>query len=120
MSVKLREKLTHRSDSGRWDCQSLGAIIGMAGGIIVAFLGSLLTFGSWFMRGEIGRFEHVAGTVLLFLTIPLLVLGAHCLDLVERRKKGAEVAGSESRRMATKESKTFVKEGSTNRDQESG
>ena len=89
-------KLTHLSNSGRWDCRSLGAIIGMAGGIIVAFLGSLLTFGSWFMRGEIGRFEHVAGTVLLLLTIPLLVLGAHCLDLVERRKQG-EVAGRESR-----------------------
>lgn len=118
-----QEKLDHRSDGGLWDCQSLGAIIGLAGGLMVAFVGSLLTFGSWFMGGGIGQFEHVTGTVLLVLTIPLLVLGAHCLDLMEKRKKGAEVAGSESRRMATKELRTVVKEGNTNdleRDQESG
>ena len=86
---ETQEKLTHRSDSGLWDLRSLGAIIGMAGGIIVAFLGSLLTFASWFMRGGIGQFEHVTGTVLLVLTIPLLVLGSHCFDLLDKQAEKA-------------------------------
>jgi hypothetical protein len=53
-------------------------------------VGSLLTFGSWLMGGWVGQFEHGAGTILLVSTIPLLVLGAHCLDLIERQKEKAK------------------------------
>jgi hypothetical protein len=29
-------------------------------------------------------------TILLFLTIPLLVLGAHCLDLLDKEREGKQ------------------------------
>lgn len=78
-----------RTKNRSWERQSCGVIAGLGGGILAGVVGSLVTFASWFMGGRIGQFEHLAGTVLLLLTIPLLVLGAHCLDLIERQKEKA-------------------------------
>ena len=65
----------------------LGAIVGLAGGILAALAGSLLTALSWLIdTGAGSSYLHASGTILLVMTIPLLVFGAHCLDLMERRK----------------------------------
>ena len=73
------------------DWCSFGAVAGLAGGIGSALLGSILAALSW-LGGAGARLESVAGTVLLVLTIPLLILGAHCLDLTDKKKGRAREA----------------------------
>lgn len=68
------------------DWYALGAIAGLFGGIVAALMGSLLTSIEWFTAtGARSSHAHALGTMLLLLTIPLLMCGAHCLDLAERR-----------------------------------
>jgi hypothetical protein len=74
-----------------WTWRASGAVFGLSCGIISPLLGSVLTAIAWFTGPEWhGFFIQRDGTVLLFLTIPLLVLGAHCLDLMDNRTKPRE------------------------------
>ncbi len=68
-----------------WTWRSGGAICGLGFGIISPVVGSILTAIAWFTGSEWHGFAiQLYGTVLLFLTIPLLIFGAHCLDLMDR------------------------------------
>jgi hypothetical protein len=64
----------------------LGSIFGLGGGLACVLFGSIITASTWFM-GTVGYepWLHKLGTLLLVLTIPLLIFGAHCLDLIERQ-----------------------------------
>ena len=69
-----------------WTWKAFGAVFGLSCGIISPLIGSVLTAIAWFTGPEWhGLFIQRYGTVLLFLTIPLLVLGAHCLDLMDKQ-----------------------------------
>ena len=69
-----------------WTWCSGGAVCGLSFGIICPLIGSVLTAIAWFTGPEWhGFFIQRYGTVLLFLTIPLLVFGAHCLDLMDKQ-----------------------------------
>src|SRR5262245_40999064 len=69
----------------RWDRKTSGAVFGLVGGIVAPLFGSLFTAIGWFSGPTWHGFAiQRCGTVLLFLTIPLLLFGAHCLDLIER------------------------------------
>jgi hypothetical protein len=69
-----------------WTWRTGGAICGLGCGIIAPLVGSILTAIAWFTGPEWhGFFLRRDGAVLLFLTIPLLIFGAHCLDLVDRQ-----------------------------------
>ncbi len=78
------------------EAQVWGAIIGLVGGLTAAVVGSLLTAAGW-MTADAGAKHWLAtsGTVLLCLTIPLIVLGACCLDWMEKDKSQSQsqVAG---------------------------
>jgi hypothetical protein len=70
----------------RW--LTAGVICGLGGGIIAPVLGSILTVITWITVPTwhgvpLQRF----GTVLLVLGIPLLIAGAHCLDLIDKREE---------------------------------
>jgi hypothetical protein len=68
------------------------AVFGLCGGMVVAILGSLLSVIAWITGPEWhGHLLQRDGTILLFLTIPLLVFGAHCLDLVDRKNDSQSV-----------------------------
>jgi hypothetical protein len=73
-----------------WTWRSGGAICGLCFGIISPLVGSILTAIAWFTGPEWHGFaiQHY-GTILLFLTIPLLIFGAHCLDLMDKQDKDA-------------------------------
>src|SRR5437667_8922597 len=74
-----------------WTWKTTGAIFGLSCGIISPLIGSVLTAIAWFTGPEWhGIFLHRDGTVLLFLTIPLLLFGAHCLDLMDKQNERAE------------------------------
>jgi|ERR1700752_2317537 len=65
-----------------------GAICGLCGGIGVGLLGSVITAVAWFTGPEWhGHLLQRDGTILLFLTIPLLIFGAHCLDLIDKQRE---------------------------------
>jgi hypothetical protein len=71
-----------RRDVWRW--QAAGAWAGLGGGILAAAVGALLSAAAWAL-GDVGGGLSLrgAGSILLLSTIPLLILGAHCLDLLD-------------------------------------
>lgn len=82
-----RARLDTQAKQQAWDWRILGAIAGLSGGIIAALIGSLLTASAWLTgTGGIGSYVQTLGTIFLLMTIPLLIFGAHCLDLKERQK----------------------------------
>ncbi len=86
LSVESETRVTREylTQSSGWGWCSFGGLFGLVGGAATAFIGSALTAVSWIDNGGAG-FERVLGTVLLCMTIPLLILGAHCLDVAENR-----------------------------------
>jgi len=63
-----------------------GAIVCLAGGTLVPLFGALLTVASWMIGDKSsGPLLHRLGTILFFLTIPLLITGGWCLDKIEIR-----------------------------------
>ena len=73
---------------GVWTWQAACAVSCLSGGILAAASGALLSAVAWARGDESGGLSmHGVGSVLLLSTIPLLILGAHCLDLMEREHK---------------------------------
>ena len=71
-----------------WTWQATGGVFALSCGIISPLIGSVLTAIAWFTGPEWhGLYLQRDGTVLLFLTIPLLILGAHCLDLADKQRR---------------------------------
>jgi hypothetical protein len=84
--------------SSRLELEKRGASCGLCFGILSPLVGSLLTAISWFTGPYWhGFFIQRDGTVLLFLTIPFLIFGAHCLDLMDKEE---ELAKGRRRRVA--------------------
>ncbi len=78
---------------GNWNWKSRGAVIGLCGGFIAPIFGSILTVASWFIDPVWhGISLHQVGTSLFFVALPLLILGAHCLDLLDKEKKSAHAS----------------------------
>lgn len=70
--------------------KSYGALAGLFAGLTAPVFGSLFTMVSWVSnRSWHGMSMHGVGTAMFALGIPLLVLGAHCLDLLEKEKNQA-------------------------------
>ena len=67
-----------------WTMKSTGACVGLVGGVIAPLVGLTLTALASFIGDWHGFHLGRDGTILLFLTIPLLILGAHCLDLLDK------------------------------------
>ena len=71
-----------------WSLISVGAALGLGGGLSTGLVGGLLTATSWFTGSYFHGFAlQRDGTILMCLTIPFLLLGAHCLDLLDERSK---------------------------------
>jgi len=63
------------------------AAFGLLAGFLAPIAGSILSVISWF-RDPVWHsvYLHHVATSLFALTIPLLLLGAHCLDLLDQEK----------------------------------
>ena len=78
---------------GTSNWKSRGAVAGLCGGLIAPIVAGLLTVISWFIDPVWHGFAlHTAGTYLFVVTLPLLVLGAHCLDLLDKENKPAQAS----------------------------
>jgi len=63
-----------------------GAVSGLLGGLAASVLGGLFVAASWLVHNApVRSWLSTSGTVLLCLTIPLLLLGAVCLDWLETK-----------------------------------
>jgi hypothetical protein len=70
-----------------WTWQTLGALFCFISGLVTIFFGSLFTIINWFTNsGTTSLFLKRFGTIFFLLAIPLFILGAHCLDLLERKR----------------------------------
>ena len=67
--------------------QALGAVGGLIGGILSALFGAGFTAAGWLTANQGARqWLSTVGTVLFFLTIPLLIFGGFCMDWMEKDK----------------------------------
>lgn len=68
-----------------WSLKTCGAAAGLCGGVMSALAACLLSVVVWLTHAAWhGPLLQRSGTILFFLMIPLLVFGAHCLDLLDR------------------------------------
>jgi hypothetical protein len=73
---------------GDWNWKNFAAVFGLCAGFIAPILGSIVTAVSWFKDPSWhGVSLHQVSTTLFVSTLPLLILGAHCLDLLDKEKK---------------------------------
>jgi hypothetical protein len=71
-----------------WTWQSGGAACGLCFGLIAILIGLVFTAIAWLTGPAWHGFAlQRDGTVLLFLTFPLLAFGAHCLDLLDQKEE---------------------------------
>jgi len=78
----------YRGKAEPFGWRETGALLGLGGGLLSNLLGLILTGVALFVTtGATGPTVHRVGTVLLAINIPLLIGGAHCLDLIERKKR---------------------------------
>ena len=83
-----RPRIAPKAKGIVWDWRSVGAIVGLSGGIVSGLVGCVLTVFAWFAGvGAGGSHVATAGTIFFVLMILLPACGAHCLDLTERHKK---------------------------------
>jgi len=81
-----------------WNWLSVGAVFGLCFGIFSPIIGSILTILAWVIGPRWhGFLIHRDATALFALTIPLLILGAHCLDLLDRRDVRPKVKSASAR-----------------------
>ena len=86
-----RDSLIGSLTGAGWNWQAAGAALGLIGGLISPVVGSVLTAIAWF-TGPLWHGVHIQrdGTALLFLTIPLLIIGACGLDLLDGKVARAD------------------------------
>jgi hypothetical protein len=69
----------------QWTWQSTGATFGLALGMLAITTGILLwPFTRFLSPGNFSSYLNVLETVCFVVPFPLLALGAHCLDLLEK------------------------------------
>lgn len=84
-------KRAHFKPYGRaktdWTWQICGGVVGLAGGLVAILCGAVFTALSWLSASPDNvSYLRTCGTVLFSLSIPLLIVGAHCLDLSDKRR----------------------------------
>jgi hypothetical protein len=69
-----------------WAWQSVCAVLGLTGGVIAPVLGAIVDIITWFTISKaISSRLNVLSIVFCALTLPLLTLGAFCLDSLDRK-----------------------------------
>ena len=83
--IRVTRKLTQAHSHTLTQASTIGAVSGLVGGTVCPLFGTLLLAIAWLM-GHTGGWLYTLGSILLLSTIPLLLIGAHCLDLMDDRK----------------------------------
>jgi hypothetical protein len=97
---KARVGVNPRVRGGRAlrQAQVAGAAAGLFGGVASGTFGAVFTAAGWFVINEgVRQWLSTTGAILLFLTIPLLIIGGCCLDWMEKDEpqRGSKVVRHE-------------------------
>jgi hypothetical protein len=77
-----------------WTWQSVCAVLGLAGGLAAPVLGAAADVVTWVVHAQpVNTYLHAASIVSCALTLPLLILGALCLDSLETKAGKLAPAG---------------------------
>lgn len=79
------EEIQRLIETNPWAWQSIGALSGLVGGVLCPVLGTLLIGVTRFSTEHLVSFLNVLSIIFFALMFPLLIFGAHCLDLLERK-----------------------------------
>ncbi|HEX8283123.1 MAG TPA: hypothetical protein VF588_07200 [Pyrinomonadaceae bacterium] len=84
---EIYQRILHLTAKSRRTWESVFAAVGLFGGLLSIVLGVLdwAAVGLLTPAGALGSFLDAAGTALFVLPLPLLALGAYCLDLLEKK-----------------------------------
>lgn len=87
MRGEIFQRILRLMGKNRGSWQAVAAAVSLFGASLSIVIGSLdwAFVGLFSPAGALGSFLDTAGTVLLLLPLPLLVLGAFCLDLLEKK-----------------------------------
>ena len=87
MRGEIFQRILRLMGKNRGSWQSVAAAVSLFGGLLCIVLGGLdwAFVGLFAPAGALGSFLDTAGTVLLLLPLPLMALGAFCLDLLEKK-----------------------------------
>jgi hypothetical protein len=74
-----------------WNWRSSAAVCGLFFGFLSPLAGLVLTAIVWFTGSHWhGNLIQHCGTLFFVLTIPLLIFGGHCLDLIDKENERAK------------------------------
>src|SRR5262245_15203442 len=75
--------------------QVMGVVAGLVGGASSGAFGAVFTGASWLVANEgARRWLSTTGAILLFLTIPLLIIGGFCMDWLEKDNQQRDPKGA--------------------------
>ncbi len=78
-----------RTDRKRSPWQAIAAFVCFACALLAVLFGTLFTTG-WLLNAEVHPLLHALGLLLLIVAIPILILGGHCLDLLDKAERKDE------------------------------
>jgi hypothetical protein len=84
---EIFQRILRLMGKNRRSWQAVAAAVGLFGALLCIALGAVdwAFVGLFAPAGALGSFLDKTGTVLLLLPLPLLALGAFCLDLLEKK-----------------------------------
>src|SRR5215210_7045486 len=87
MRGEIFQRILRLMGKNRGSWQAVAAAVSLFGGMLAIVLGALdwAFVGLFAPAGALGSLLDTAGTVLLVLPLPLMALGAFCLDLLEKK-----------------------------------
>ena len=84
--IDLYQEIESLIRKNLWTWQSVCALLGLLGGVVAPLLGAISDVISWFLiTSSANSYLHVLSIVLCAFTLPLLILGAICLDSLEAK-----------------------------------
>lgn len=94
MRGEMYQRMLRLLGKNRGTWESAAAAAGLFGGLLAIVLGTLdwAVVGLFAPAGKLGSILDAAGTILLVLPLPLLALGACCLDRLEKKAPALPLA----------------------------
>jgi hypothetical protein len=89
--IDFYEEIESLIKKNPWAWESTGGIVGLVGGVLSPVVGSLLIAVGWLIDSPEFSLLHILSMGLFAVTIPLVVGGVLCLDLLERKTSEVSV-----------------------------
>lgn len=85
-----------------WEWESVVAASAFGVGVLSFVAGTILTIAAWFVSpGNLYQYFKVASIICFAINLPLFALGAHCLDLLEKKLPFLREVGARKRAWET-------------------